>query len=66
MNISIEQFAQEAGVSQTIISKRIRSGEIEAIAVVEGNQLVFRIDTAKYDPKDHSARKGGRPVKSKI
>jgi len=65
MHVSIEQFADEAGVSATIISKRIRKGEIKAEAIVIGGRLRFMIDTSKHVPKDHRERKGGRPAKAK-
>lgn len=63
MYISIEQFANKAGVSATIIGKRIKIGEIVAEVRRIGSKLTICIDTSKYNPKAHSRRKPGRPQK---
>ena len=65
MHITIEQFAKQSGLSATIISKRIRRGDIDAEAIILGGRLRFMIDTLKYDPKRCKEGKAGRPAKAK-
>lgn len=61
--INYREFAKLAGVTSTTILKRIRSKEILAGVGVQGNRLIFTIDTSIYLPSDHSGERRGRPRK---
>lgn len=58
--ITVQQFADKAGVSYVIIKKRMDRGEIVAEVEIRGGKPIWVIDTQKYSPKNHKARKPGR------
>lgn len=60
--LTIQQFADEAGVNRQTIYNRIKAGEILTVV----HELpCLRIDTSKYPPMVYIARNRGRKRKPK-
>lgn len=59
--LNYRKYADLVGVTATTILKRIRSREISAGVGVEGNRLVFTIDTSTYPPEAQRGERRGRP-----
>ena len=61
--LTIKEFSLESGVSDTIILKRINSGEIIITPIKKGNRFISMINTDMYPPKKQGKRKAGAPKK---
>lgn len=59
--LNYRKYAKLVGVTPATILKRIRSKEIHAGVGVEGNRLVFTIDSSTYPPESQRSERRGRP-----